>query len=44
VAATMLHEMAHLYDLTYRIKDVRNNGYYHNMKFKETTEAHGLHI
>ena len=44
VAATMLHEMAHLYDLTHRIKDVSNNGYYHNMKFKETAEAHGLHI
>ena len=44
VAATMLHEMAHLYDLTHGIKDVSNNGYYHNMKFKETAEAHGLHI
>ena len=44
VAATMLHEMAHLYDLTHDIKDVSNNGYYHNMKFKETAEAHGLHI
>ena len=40
----MLHEMAHLYDLTHGIKDVSNNGYYHNMKFKETAEAHGLHI
>lgn len=44
VAATMLHEMAHLYDLTHGIKDVSNNGYYHNLKFKETAEAHGLHI
>ena len=44
VAATMLHEMAHLYDLTHEIKDVSNNGYYHNKKFKETAEAHGLHI
>ena len=44
VAATMLHEMAHLYDLTHGIKDVSNNAYYHNMKFKETAEAHGLHI
>jgi len=44
VAATMLHEMAHLYDLTHSIKDVSDNGYYHNMKFKETAEAHGLHI
>ena len=44
VAATMLHEMAHLYDLTHGIEDVSNNGYYHNQKFKETAEAHGLHI
>ena len=44
VAATMLHEMAHLYNITHEIKDVSNNGYYHNKKFKETAEAHGLHI
>ena len=44
VAATMLHEMAHLYNLTHEIKDVSNNGYYHNKKFKETAEAHGLAI
>ena len=44
VAATMLHEMAHLYNLPHEIKDVSNNGYYHNKKFKETAEAHGLHI
>ena len=44
VAATMLHEMAHLYNLTHGIKDVSNNGYYHNKKFKDTAEAHGLHI
>ena len=44
VAATMLHEMAHLYNLTHDIKDVSNNGYYHNKLFKETAEAHGLHI
>ena len=44
VAATMLHEMAHLYNLTKGIKDVSNNGYYHNKKFKETAETHGLSI
>ena len=44
VAATMLHEMAHLYNLVNGIKDVSNNGYYHNKKFKDTAEAHGLHI
>ena len=44
LAATLLHEMAHLYDLEHDIQDVSNNGYYHNMKFKATAEAHGLHI
>jgi predicted RNA-binding Zn-ribbon protein involved in translation (DUF1610 family) len=36
--------MAHLYNLIHGIQDVSNNGYYHNMKFKATAEAHGLHI
>jgi len=44
VCATLLHEMAHLYNLQNEISDVSNNGYYHNMKFKATAEAHGLHI
>ena len=44
LAATLLHEMAHLYNLVHDIQDVSNNGYYHNMKFKATAEAHGLHI
>ena len=44
IAATLLHEMSHLYNLQHDIQDVSNNGYYHNMKFKATAEAHGLHI
>ena len=44
LAATLLHEMAHLYNLEHDIQDVSNNGYYHNMKFKATAEAHGLCI
>lgn len=44
VAATMLHEMAHLYNILHEIGDTSNNGYYHNMKFKATAEAHGLRI
>lgn len=36
--------MAHLHNLVNDIQDVSNNGYYHNMKFKATAEAHGLHI
>lgn len=44
VARTMLHEMAHLYNIIHEIQDVSNNGYYHNKKFKATAEAHGLVI
>ena len=44
VCATMLHEMAHLYNLLHEVEDTSNNGYYHNMKFKATAEAHGLRI
>ena len=44
LAATLLHEMAHLYNLVHGIQDVSNNGYYHNQKFKATAKAHGLHI
>jgi rubrerythrin len=44
LAATLLHEMAHLYNLVHGIQDVSNNGYYHNQKFKATAETHGLHI
>jgi len=44
VCGTMLHEMAHLYNLHHGIEDVSNNGYYHNKRFKDTAEAHGLVI
>jgi len=44
ICATMLHEMAHLYNLQHGIADVSNNGYYHNKRFKYTAEAHGLII
>lgn len=44
VAATMLHGMARLCNLNHGIKDVSNNGYYHNKCFKETAEAHGLTV
>jgi len=44
VCGTMLHEMAHLYNLQHGIEDVSNNGYYHNKRFKDTAEAHGLVI
>lgn len=44
VAETMLHEMAHLYNLEHGIKDTSRGGTYHNKKFKETAEKHGLVI
>ena len=44
ICATMLHEMVHLFNLQHGIEDVSNNGYYHNRKFKETAESHGLII
>ena len=44
LTATLLYEMAHLYNLVHGVQDVSNNGYYHNQKFKATAEAHGLHI
>lgn len=44
IYATLLHEMAHLYNMKHGINDVSNNGYYHNKHFKATAEAHGLII
>jgi len=39
---TLLHEMAHLYNLQNGVKDYSRSGYYHNKNFKEAAEAHGL--
>lgn len=44
VAGTMLHEMVHLYNLQNGIKDTSRGGTYHNTKFKESAEAHGLNV
>lgn len=41
---TLMHEMAHLYNLQKGIKDTTRSGLYHNKKFKETAEAHGLQV
>ena len=44
-ATTLLHEMAHLYNLENGIKDTSGAGNsYHNKRFKETAESHGLII
>lgn len=39
---TMLHEMVHLYCRQHEIKEVSRGGKYHNKRFKEVAEAHGL--
>lgn len=44
VCATLIHEMVHLHNLEHNISDTSANGRYHNKKFKETAEAHGLVI
>lgn len=44
VAATMVHEMVHLYCIANGIKDTSRNGTYHNKKFKTEAEKRGLSI
>lgn len=43
-AATLLHEMCHLYNMEHGIQDCSRGGSYHNKKFKECAEAHGLEV
>lgn len=42
VASTMLHEMVHLYNIMNGVKDCSRGGTYHNNKFKDSAEKHGL--
>lgn len=42
IAGTMLHEMIHLYNVNQGIQDCSRGGTYHNKRFKEAAEAHGL--
>lgn len=44
VAATMLHEMVHLYNMANGIQDCSRNGTYHNKKFRDEAEKRGLVI
>lgn len=41
---TLMHEMAHLYNLQNGIKDTTRSGIYHNKEFKKTAESHGLKV
>lgn len=42
VVGTMLHEMVHLFNIYAGVRDTSRNGFYHNKRFKEAAEAHGL--
>ena len=42
VAETLLHEMVHLYNLQVGVQDTSRGGTYHNKKYKEAAEKHGL--
>lgn len=42
IAETLLHEMVHLYNLQIGVQDTSRSGTYHNKKFKEAAEQHGL--
>ena len=44
VVGTILHEMAHLWNMQNGIKDCSRGNTYHNKRFKATAEAHGLSI
>ena len=44
VIATLVHEQSHYFNDIHGITDVSRSGTYHNRKFKETAEAHGLII
>ena len=40
----MVHEMCHLYCALLKVQDTSRGGTYHNNRFKETAEAHGLNV
>jgi len=42
--STMIHEMVHLQNLQDGVQDTSRSGSYHNKKFKEAAEAHGLTV
>lgn len=44
IIATLMHEMCHLYAIQNNIKDTSRANIYHNKKFKEIAESHGLMV
>ena len=44
ICADLLHEMCHYYCQLHGIKDTSRGNTYHNRRFKEVAEAHGLNV
>ena len=44
VAATLLHEMVHYFNYEKGVQDCSRGNTYHNRRFKEAAEAHGLTV
>ena len=44
IAATMIHEMCHLYAAMNNLQDTSRSGNYHNKLFKKIAEQHGLKV
>ena len=44
ISATLIHEMVHLLNLQNGVQDTSRGGTYHNKRFKQTAEEHGLII
>lgn len=42
--STLIHEMCHLWNLQEGVQDTSRGGTYHNKRFKEAAEAHGLTV
>lgn len=43
ICGTLVHEMVHLYNLLHDVSDC-NAAQYHNKKYKDAAEAHGLNV
>ena len=44
IAETLLHEMVHLQNIKDGVQDTSRSGKYHNRKYKQAAEAHGLNV
>lgn len=44
IMSTLIHEMCHLYAIENDIQDTSRSGIYHNKRFKQIAESHGLFV